>query len=80
MDEARHVEVFSPLPAREARRHRIRINPHLKTLLDQILTDSRWDMKYLGMQIMVEGLAMAAFGFMHKISNEPLLTRPHCTT
>jgi hypothetical protein len=49
------------------------INPHLKTLLDQILTDSRWDMKYLGMQIMVEGLAMAAFGLMEKMSNEPLL-------
>jgi hypothetical protein len=31
-------------------------------------------MKYLGMQILVEGLAMAAFGFMHKTCNEPLLT------
>ena len=27
-----------------------------------ILKDSRWDMKFLGMQIMVEGLALAAFG------------------
>src|SRR5262245_23064539 len=42
--------------------------------IDQILTDSRWDMKYLGMQILVEGLAMAAFGFMHKLCQEPLLT------
>ena len=31
-------------------------------------------MKYLGMQIMVEGLAMAAFGYMHKLCREPLLT------
>jgi hypothetical protein len=31
-------------------------------------------MKYLGMQIMVEGLAMAAFGYMHKMCTEPLLT------
>ena len=34
-------------------------------LLDDIIQDSRWDMTYLGMQIMVEGLALAAFGFMH---------------
>src|SRR5262249_3289124 len=33
----------------------------------------RWDMKYLGMQILVEGLAMAAFGFMHQMCDEPLL-------
>jgi hypothetical protein len=45
---------------------------HLKTLLDRS-QDGRWDMKYLGMQIMVEGLAMAAFGFMHKMCKEPLL-------
>ena len=30
--------------------------------------DSRWDMTYLGMQIMVEGLALAAFGFMHQMT------------
>ncbi|HLJ06947.1 MAG TPA: ferritin-like domain-containing protein, partial [Acidimicrobiia bacterium] len=35
----------------------------------------RWDMTYLGMQIMVEGLALAAFGFMHQISEEPLLKK-----
>ena len=30
-------------------------------------------MTYLGMQIMVEGLALAAFGFMHQLTDEPLL-------
>jgi hypothetical protein len=30
-------------------------------------------MTYLGMQIMVEGLALAAFGFMHMMTTEPLL-------
>jgi hypothetical protein len=73
MDEARHVEVYSRY-LREKLTGAYPINRHLKTLLDQILTDSRWDMKYLGMQIMVEGLAMAAFGYMHKMCNEPLLT------
>ncbi|MEJ7583743.1 MAG: ferritin-like domain-containing protein, partial [Acidimicrobiales bacterium] len=49
------------------------INAHLKMLLDDIVTDSRWDMTYLGMQIMVEGLALAAFGFIHQLTTEPLL-------
>jgi hypothetical protein len=49
------------------------INAHLRLLLDDILADSRWDMTYLGMQIMVEGLALAAFGFMHQMTTEPLL-------
>ena len=72
MDEARHVEVYSRY-LREKLTGSYPVNQHLKSLLDQILTDSRWDMKYLGMQIMVEGLAMAAFGYMHKMCNEPLL-------
>jgi hypothetical protein len=49
------------------------INAHLRLLLDDIIGDSRWDMTYLGMQIMVEGLALAAFGFMHQMTTEPLL-------
>jgi hypothetical protein len=44
-------------------------------LLDDIIADSRWDMTYLGMQIMVEGLALAAFGFMHALTIEPLLKK-----
>jgi hypothetical protein len=44
-------------------------------LLDDIIADSRWDMTYLGMQIMVEGLALAAFGFIHQLTTEPLLKK-----
>ena len=72
MDEARHVETYDHY-LRDKIGKEYAINPHLKTLLDQILTDSRWDMKYLGMQILVEGLAMAAFALMEKFSNELLL-------
>jgi len=72
MDEARHVEVYARY-LREKLTRQYPVNRHLRTLLDQILTDSRWDMKYLGVQIMVEGLAMAAFGFLHQTCNEPLL-------
>jgi hypothetical protein len=37
------------------------------------MTDGRWDMKFLGMQIMVEGLALGAFGMIYKGTKEPLL-------
>jgi hypothetical protein len=73
MDEARHVEVYARY-LREKLTRQYPVNRHLRVMLDQILTDSRWDMKYLGMQIMVEGLAMAAFGYMHSMCQEPLLT------
>src|SRR3989440_1294432 len=74
MDEARHVEVFAKYLDTKLTGH-YPINAHLRMLLDDIINDSRWDMTYLGMQIMVEGLALAAFGFMHKITTEPLLKR-----
>jgi hypothetical protein len=72
MDEARHVEVFAKYLDDKLSGH-YPINPHLKLLLDDIVADSRWDMTYLGMQIMVEGLALAAFGFLHNLTTEPLL-------
>jgi hypothetical protein len=72
MDEARHVEVFAKYLDTKLSGH-YPINAHLGLLLDDIIEDSRWDMTYLGMQIMVEGLALAAFGFMHQITTEPLL-------
>ena len=72
MDEARHVEVFAKYLDEKLSGH-YPINAHLRMLLDDIVTDSRWDMTYLGMQIMVEGLALAAFGFMHQMTTEPLL-------
>ncbi len=72
MDEARHVEVFAKYLDTKLSGH-YPINAHLRLLLDDIIGDSRWDMTYLGMQIMVEGLALAAFGFMHMLTTEPLL-------
>ncbi len=74
MDEARHVEVFAKYLDTKLSGH-YPINAHLRMLLDDIIQDSRWDMTYLGMQIMVEGLALAAFGFMHQMTTEPLLKK-----
>ena len=72
MDEARHVEVFHRY-IDEKLGGGFQVNAHLRMLLDDIIEDSRWDMTYLGMQVMVEGLALAAFGFMHQMTEEPLL-------
>ncbi len=74
MDEARHVEVFARY-LDEKLGHQYGINPNLEGILDEILADPRWDIAYLGMQIMVEGLALAAFGLMHQMTSEPLLKR-----
>ena len=74
MDEARHVEVFSKYLDEKLSGH-YPMNAHLGLLLDDIVADSRWDMTYLGMQIMVEGLALAAFGFIHMMTTEPLLKK-----
>ncbi len=72
MDEARHVEVFAKYLNEKLSGH-YPVNAHLGLLLDDIVNDSRWDMTYLGMQIMVEGLALAAFGFIRQLTTEPLL-------
>ena len=72
MDEARHVEVFGRYLNEKLSGH-YPVNAHLAMLLDDIIADNRWDMTYLGMQIMVEGLALAAFGFIHETTTEPLL-------
>ena len=72
MDEARHTEVFARY-LNEKLEWEWPINPNLKSLLDNILTDGRWDLKFLGMQIVVEGLAMAAFANMYMMAQEPLL-------
>ncbi|MGH7099144.1 MAG: diiron oxygenase [Stellaceae bacterium] len=60
MDEARHVEAYSRL-LHEKFELAYPITPGLKALLESGLSDRRWDMTYLTMQILIEGLALAAF-------------------
>ncbi len=72
MDEGRHVEVFRRyLDDKMGRLYQI--NDNLFVIIDSLMTDSRWDMKFLGMQIMVEGLALGAFGTLYRLTGEPLL-------
>ncbi|SEG84591.1 P-aminobenzoate N-oxygenase AurF [Thermomonospora echinospora] len=71
MDEARHVEIFSRF-LQEKVGLVYPINPNLQNLLNETLGDSRWDMPYLGMQVLIEGLALAAFGVIRDITTKPL--------
>jgi hypothetical protein len=72
MDEGRHVEVFFKYLDKKLNRL-YQINDNLFVVIDQLMTDSRWDMKFLGMQIMVEGLALGAFSNLYQHTREPLL-------
>ena len=72
MDEARHLEVF--LRYLETKLGKLyQVNDNLFTIMDALMRDSRWDMKFLGMQIMIEGLALGAFSMMYQSTREPLL-------
>jgi P-aminobenzoate N-oxygenase AurF len=72
VDEGRHVEVFSRYLDQKLEK-RYQINDNLFVVLDAVTTDQRWDVKFLGMQILVEGLALGAFGTMRGATQEPLL-------
>jgi len=72
VDEGRHVEVFHRYLDTKLEKL-YQVNDNLFTILDALMTDGRWDMKFLGMQIMVEGLALGAFGTIHRVTKEPLL-------
>lgn len=72
MDEARHVEAFARYVNTKLE-WEWPISDSLKELLDATIRDPRWDFKFLGMQVIIEGLAMAAFGSLWRAANEPLL-------
>jgi hypothetical protein len=71
MDEARHAELFARFLHQKVGLL-YPINGQLQALLDDTLTDSRWDMPYLGMQVLIEGLALAAFGLVRDFATKPL--------
>jgi len=72
MDEARHVELYHRF-IRDKIGVYYPINSDLASLLGDALSDSRWDMPYLGMQVLIEGLAMAAFGVHRDITGNALV-------
>ena len=72
VDEGRHVETFHRYLTQKLEKL-YDINDNLYVVIDALMTDSRWDLKFLGMQIMIEGLALGAFGFLRSQTSEPLL-------
>jgi len=74
MDEARHTEVFAKyLHTKLGESYPM--SPFLAEQIDALISDSRWDIAYLGMQIVIESLALAAFGSMLRATEEPLLKK-----
>jgi hypothetical protein len=71
MDEARHVETYAKF-LEEKMQLAYPINSSLQALLDQTISDERWDFTYLGMQVMIEGVALAAFSMIRDFSGDPL--------
>ncbi len=71
IDEARHVEVFHRYIKRL--HHVYPIDPTLQAVLNQILEADLWQMKCVGMQVIVEGLAMGSFKIMKEGSRDQLL-------
>ena len=71
MDEARHAETYARF-LQEKVGLVYPINTHLQALLNDTLTDARWDMPYLGMQVLIEGVALAAFGMLREATTSPL--------
>ncbi len=74
MDEARHTEVFARY-LHEKVGEAYPMSPYLQGQIFGLLEDSRWDIAYLGMQIIIESLALAAFGDLLRRTSEPLLTK-----
>jgi len=70
IDEARHVESYKRLLAKFKVAYPM--TAPLQELIDQVLRDSRWDMTYLGMQVVIEGLALAAFQQIRDHAQNPL--------
>jgi hypothetical protein len=74
MDEARHTEVFAKyLHTKLGEAYPM--SPFLEGQITALLEDDRWDIAYLGMQIVIESLALAAFGSMLRTIDEPLLRK-----
>jgi hypothetical protein len=72
MDEARHVEAYARL-LNEKLGLTYPISPALEELVSQVLRDSRWDVTYLGIQVLIEGLALAIFSQIRDKAQNPLV-------
>ena len=70
MDEARHVEVFARYLACHGKR--FPIDPDLKWIVEQLLADPDWETKCVGMQVILESVALSFFRLGEKMGIEPV--------
>ena len=71
MDEARHVEVYAKYCDKIALIYPM--SPWLKALIDATLQSDRYEKVMIGMNMIVEGLALGAFNNMYRSTTCPLL-------
>ena len=72
-DEGRHVDVFRRYVNQVGRIYPV--DPALRSVMDEILAAEGWELKLLGMQMIVEGVAIAAFNLMRRQAADPVLGR-----
>jgi len=71
LDEARHVAVFRRY-IHEKLQVAYPVDGELERLMYEVVSDHRWDMVFLGMQVMLEGVALGTFALARQILFEPL--------
>lgn len=71
MDEARHVEVFARYLDKVG--HRYPIDPDLQAIVSQILAETDWEAKCVGMQVILESVALGFFRSGTEMAREPVL-------
>ena len=75
-DEARHLEIYTRLLDEKFGVRYPMVEP-FRRLSSVIFADDRWDVASLGIQILVEGLALASFAMMRDQSTNPLIVGVH---
>jgi hypothetical protein len=73
-DEARHVEAYQRY-LRDKVGLEYPIGPSLHSLLDDVMAHPHVDLTFLGMQILVEGVALAAFSLGEAMFSNPVIAR-----
>jgi hypothetical protein len=71
MDEARHVEVFARYLDKIG--HRYPIDPDLQAIVSQLLAETDWEAKCVGMQVILESIALGFFRSGTEMAREPVL-------
>ena len=73
VDEARHIEVFARYLHEKLGMTVFPPAPLVRDILAELIKSPEWDVKYLGVQVLLEGLALASFHVLHDTCQEPVL-------